>query len=145
MRLRQSVKVIKVGYLLCLVAEVVIAVFWMAGPIAGIPFWAPMLIPLLLALFVGIRHIRRSMTHITVTADRLRYESGLFSKTMHAVELVKVQDVRVDQSLWQRMINVGDLSIETAGGSSRIEMDSLDNPSKVADQILAMAQAAPGS
>jgi membrane protein YdbS with pleckstrin-like domain len=143
MQLRPSLKTIKLGYALCLAAEVAIAVYWVAAkPEIGIPVWAPMAIPLVVALFVAIRHIRRRMTRITVTDDRLRYESGLFSKTMHAMELVKVQDVRVDQSLGQRMIAVGDIAIETAGGGSRIEMDSIDNPQKVAEEILKLAHAA---
>jgi|SRR5215471_9882620 len=142
MVLRQSVKVIKFGYGVCIAAEIGIAIVWMRYPDLPIPAVAAMAIPLVLALFIAIRHIRRRMTRITITADQLRYESGLFSKTMHAVELAKVQDVRVDQSLGQRIINVGDLSIETAGGSSRIEMDSIDNPREAADHILKLAQTA---
>lgn len=142
MQLRQSLKVIKLGYSLCLAAEVAIAFFWIiVQPQVPVPVWVPMLIPVILAMFVAIRHFRRRMTHITITADQLRYESGLFSKTMHAVELMKVQDVRVDQTLGQRIINVGDLSIETAGGSSRIEIDSIDNPRDAADHVLKLAQA----
>jgi membrane protein YdbS with pleckstrin-like domain len=143
MELRQSLKVIKFGYTLCLAAEVAIAILWIVvQPQTPVPVCVPMLIPVVLALFIAIRHIRRRMTRITITADQLRYESGLFSKTMHAVELAKVQDVRVDQTFGQRLIKVGDLSIETAGGSSRIEIDSIDNPRDAADHILKLAQAA---
>jgi membrane protein YdbS with pleckstrin-like domain len=142
MVLRPSVKVIKFGYGVCIAAEIAIAIVWMEYQDLPIPVLAAMSIPLVLALFVAIRHIRRRMTRITITADQLRYESGLFSKTMHAVELAKVQDVRIDQSLGQRIINVGDLSIETAGGSSRIEMDSIDSPRDAADHILKLAQTA---
>lgn len=143
MQLRQSLKLIKLGYVLCLAAEVAIAAYWIAvKPQGPVPFWVPMLIPVVLAVFVAIRHIRRRMTRITITSDQLRYESGFFSKTMHAVELVKVQDVRVDQTFGQRIFNIGDISIETAGGSSRIEMDFIDDPREAADHILKLAQSA---
>jgi membrane protein YdbS with pleckstrin-like domain len=92
-------------------------------------------------MFVAIRHIRRRMTLITITTDRLRYEAGLFSKTTHVVELVKVQDVRIDQTFVQRVFNIGDISIETAGGSSRIDMTSIDGPQDAAEHILKLAQA----
>jgi membrane protein YdbS with pleckstrin-like domain len=143
MQLRQSLKAIKSGYILCLAAEVAIAAYWiLARPQSPIPVWAPMLIPVVLAMFVAIRHIRRRMTLITITTDRLRYESGLFSKTTHVVELVKVQDVRIDQTFAQRIFNIGDISIETAGGSSRIDLTSIDNPQDAAEHILKLAQAA---
>jgi membrane protein YdbS with pleckstrin-like domain len=142
MQLRQSLKAIKFGYLLCLAAGVAIAAYWIvAQPQEPIPIWAPMLIPVVLAMFVAIRHIRRRMTLITITTDRLRYEAGLFSKTTHVVELVKVQDVRIDQTFVQRIFNIGDISIETAGGSSRIDMTSIDSPQDAAEHILKLAQA----
>jgi uncharacterized membrane protein YdbT with pleckstrin-like domain len=72
----------------------------------------------------------------------LHYETGLFSKATRTVELVKVQDVRVTQSLWQRIFNIGDASLETAGSSSRILMESIDRPQEVANHILDMARAA---
>ncbi len=142
MQLRQSLKIIMAGYVSCLAAEVAIAYWIAASPSVGIPFWVPMLVPAVLALFVAIRHIRRRMTKITVLTDKLRYESGLFSKTTRTVELMKVQDVRVDQSLGQRLFNVGNISLETAGGYSRIVMESIDRPQEAADHILALAQTA---
>jgi membrane protein YdbS with pleckstrin-like domain len=143
MQLRQSLKAIIAGYALCVAAELAIVVYWIAAqPQSAIPVWAPMLIPVVLALFVAIRHVRRRMTMITVTPDRLRYESGLFSKTTRTVELMKVQDVRVDQTMGQRMFNIGDISLETAGGSSRIVMPSIDDPHTAADHVLKLAQAA---
>ena len=142
MQLRQSLKLIKLGYIICLAAEIAIAAFWIVAQPQEPPVWAPMVIPIVLAMFVGIRHIRRRMTLITITPDRLRYEAGLFSKTIEMVELVKVQDVRVHQTFGQRLMSVGDISIETAGGSSRIVMTSIDNPQDAAEHILKLAQAA---
>jgi len=47
-----------------------------------------------------------------------------------------VQDVRVDQSLGQRLLQIGNLSIETAGEASRLTMENIDNPQQVADEII---------
>ena len=141
MQVRPSVKLIMAGYVLCLLAEVAIVVYWYtAAP--SVPVWVPVVIPAVAAAFIGIRHIQRRMTRIIVSGDRLRYESGLFSKTTRTIELDKVQDVRVDQTLTQRMINVGDISLETAGGSSRIIMEAIDRPQEAANHILDLAQAA---
>jgi hypothetical protein len=40
----------------------------------------------------------------------------------------------------QRMCNVGDLSIETAGEASRLTVHNVDDPQALADEILNRAQ-----
>ena len=142
-QLRQSLKAVKLGYLLCLAAELAIAIYWsVAKPVTDIPLWAPMLIPMVFALFIAIRHVRRRMTLITVSGDHVRYEYGLVGKTTRTVELMKVQDVSVHQTLGQRLLNVGDISLETAGAHSPIVMTSIDNPHVASEHILQMAHAA---
>src|ERR1700691_986274 len=141
MEVRQSLKAVKAGYLLCLLAELVLGgLWWWQEP--SVTFWAVAPIPFVLAVFVAIRHIQRRMTKITISSDRLHYESGLFSKATRTVELLKVQDVRVSQTLMQRIFNIGALSLETAGGSSRILMESIDRPQEVANHVMDMARAA---
>ncbi len=141
MEVRQSLKAVKAAYLLCLLTELALAgLWWYFKP--DLTFWAVAPIPLVMAVFVVIRHIQRRMTKITISSDRLHYESGLFSKSTRTVELVKVQDVRVSQTVTQRMFNMGDVSLETAGSSSRILMLSIDRPQEVANHILDMARAA---
>ena len=41
----------------------------------------------------------------------------------------------------QRVFNVGNLSIETAGEASRLTLSSVDEPHKLADEIMNRAQA----
>ncbi len=143
MQLRQSVKLIVLAYVVCVLAEVAILVFWFASPShPDVPLWAPLVVPAVAAIFVAIRHIQRRMVRIIVSGDRLRYEAGLFSKTTRTIELDKVQDVRVDQTIGQRVLNIGDISLETAGGSSRIVMPSIDRPQEAADHILNLARTA---
>lgn len=138
MQLRQSLKVVLLGYVVCLTAEVALLVWWLAAKPEYLIY--TLVIPPILTLFVAIRHIQRRVTKITILGDRLRYESGLFSKTTRTVELAKVQDVRVDQTLGQRMLGVGNISLETAGGSSRMTMLSIDRPQQAADHILELAR-----
>jgi len=100
-----------------------------------LPFIAPIIfIP------AFIRLLRRQWTVITVSGDRLRYESGFSSKTTRTIQISKLQDVRVDQRPMQRMFNVGDISIETSGETSRLTIEDVDSPQSVADEILNRAQ-----
>ncbi len=143
MLIRPSVKFIMLGYVLCVLLEIAIgvAVYSNADKLEKYMLEFSV-VPFLLAMFVAIRHIQRRVTRITVLSDRLRYESGFFSKTTRTVELAKVQDVRVDQTLSQRMMNMGDISLETAGSSSRLVMAAIDRPQEAADHILELARAA---
>ena len=105
--------------------------------------WVPIAAPLVL-LWPAERWLRRRFTKAVFTADhRLRYEVGITSKSTRNIQLYKVQDVRVDQRLAQRLWKVGDLSIETAGETSRLTIRSVDDPQALADDIMTRAQTGP--
>lgn len=143
--IRPTLKFIKLGYLL--VAVLVIAAvagasmlpqediqyrYWIVGAAVLFVIW-----PIR-------RHIRRQFIKATISGDKLRYEVGALSKTTRNISLPKVQDVRVDQSVNQRMFGVGNLSIETAGEASRLTIRNIDRPQSFADQILAASHGAAG-
>jgi uncharacterized membrane protein YdbT with pleckstrin-like domain len=138
--IRPSLKQIKAGYygaVLIIIGAVLVHVNYLMPKQQ--PPWLPLVA--LLALIVPLRrHLRRQAIKVTITGDKLRYEAGLLSKTTRNIQLSKVQDVRVDQSLFQRMWGVGDISIETSGESSRLEVDNLDQPQTVVDEIIAASQ-----
>jgi uncharacterized membrane protein YdbT with pleckstrin-like domain len=143
--IRPSMKQIKATYLLAvlvIVAAVVVHVKYLM-PREDPPWvhqpWLPAVAALIFLLPIR-RHIRRQSVKMTIAGDKLRYEAGLLSKTTRNIQLSKVQDVRVDQSLGQRMLGVGDISIETSGESSRLEMDNVDAPQTIADEIVAASQ-----
>jgi putative membrane protein len=96
-----------------------------------IPFIAPIVfVP---AFF---RLLARQFTTVTLSGDRLRYVTGAVSKTTRTIQISKLQDVRVDQRPMQRMFGVGDISIETAGETSRLTIPDVDNPQALADEII---------
>jgi len=136
-----SVKIIKVGYIVCLLAAIGIAIYLLAIHDQDERMWAIEAVPALAVLYLVVRHMRRRMVKLTILDDRLRYEAGFLSKTTRTMDLTKVQDVRVDQTIGQRMLNIGNLSLETAGESSRIVMRSVDRPHEAADRILALSRA----
>ena len=100
-----------------------------------------MAVPLVLFLWPASRAMRRNLTRVTVAGDRLRYEVGIASKSTRTIQLSKLQDVRVDQGMMQRMFNVGNLSLETSGETSRLTIPNVDNPQAVADELLNRGQA----
>ena len=99
-----------------------------------------MIAPPLLFIWPLSRAFRRRYNKTTITGDRLRFESGMAAKTTRNIQISKIQDVRVDQRVTQRMFHVGDLAIETAGEASRLTIHNVDNPQALADEILNRAQ-----
>jgi uncharacterized membrane protein YdbT with pleckstrin-like domain len=137
--IQPTAKFLKAGTLLA-------AVIFLGLEIAYLVEWQDqagrwvMIVPPLILLWPLMRWMRRGLTKATITGDRLRYESGFPSKSTRTIQLHKVQDVRVDQRVSQRMFGVGDIAIETAGESSRLTLHNVDDPQGLADEIMNRAQ-----
>jgi membrane protein YdbS with pleckstrin-like domain len=141
MQIRQSVKLILAAYGICGLIEGLIVAYWLVSdPHPTASYWALLAIPFAGQVWAAARHAEKLATTMNVDGGRIRYESGILSRTTRTLELSKIQDVRVDQSPMQRMLNIGNLSLETAGESGRLEMPSIDRPSQVADQLLDLAR-----
>lgn len=143
--IRPSMKFIKAGYVaaLLVVAAAVFVHYKFIADRYPQP-WLP-LASLLILLWPIKRHIQRQAVKLTIAGEKLRYETGIGSKSTRLIQLPKVQDVRAIQSLSQRMFGVGDLSIETAGESSRLIIPNIDNPQRLAEQITDLAGHAPAT
>jgi uncharacterized membrane protein YdbT with pleckstrin-like domain len=141
MQVRASTKFIKLGYLVCLVLAIAVAVVMKTMAPLDERLWGLEIVPAFLIIVLLVRHLKRLLVKLEITSDHVRYESGLFSKMTRTEDVTKLQDVQVHQSLGQRMMGIGDLSFETAGASSPIVMHSIDKPQAAADYILQMAKA----
>ena len=142
--IRPSMKLIKAGYALTIavIAAGIYFTYHYLPP--DQPRWVPWLWTVLLIWPIK-RQIQRQTVKLTIAGEKLRYETGLLSKSTRIIQLPKVQDVRVVQSLGQRILGVGNLSIETAGETSRLVIENLDRPHELAEQITDLAGPAPSS
>ncbi|MFN8455674.1 MAG: PH domain-containing protein [Anaerolineae bacterium] len=52
-------------------------------------------------------------THYKITSERVRITEGLLGKDREDIELVRVQDIDVSQSLTERALNIGDIHIRS--------------------------------
>ncbi|HEY2015653.1 MAG TPA: PH domain-containing protein [Bryobacteraceae bacterium] len=137
--IRPTAKFINAGWVLAGIVLLGLEVGCLISWNAIVGSWV-MLVPLLVLLWPAMRALRRRLTQTVISGDRLRYETGLATKSTRTIQLSKVQDVRVDQRLLQRVFSVGDLSIETAGEASRLTIHNVDNPQALADEIMNRAQ-----
>jgi uncharacterized membrane protein YdbT with pleckstrin-like domain len=135
--IRPSMKFIKAGYVcafLVVLAAIIVEYKYLQDRYPEFFPYLP-IATLLILLWPIKRHLQRQTVKLTIAGDKLRYETGLASKSMRIIQLSKVQDVRVLQSFGQRIFGVGDISIETAGENSRLVVQNLDRPRELAEQI----------
>lgn len=137
--IRPTTKYLKAGAILAAIVFVGLEVVYLIAWTGAIGYWF-MAIPALIMLWPALRALRRQTSKAVVSGDRLRWETGVAAKSTRNIQLAKIQDVRVDQTLSQRMWKVGNLSIETAGEASRLTIPNVDNPQALADEIMSRAQ-----
>jgi len=137
--IRPTTKYLKAGAALAAIACLGLEVAYLAVWSDSLPRWF-MVVPPLILLWPAMRAVRRQTSKAVIEGDRLRYESGVASKTTRNIQLAKVQDVRVEQRLSQRLWKVGDISIETAGEASRLTIANVDDPQDLANEIMNRAQ-----
>ena len=140
--IRPSIKGIILWYVLSVILLIGVIAFMQTRGFQPVELWALLLIPLVIDIWASMKHVRLNARRLTLQKDILRYEDGLISKTQRNIILDKVRDVNVAQSFGQRLVGVGDLSVEALGESGNISLENVDRPRQVADAILeAMRQA----
>jgi uncharacterized membrane protein YdbT with pleckstrin-like domain len=72
---------------------------------------------LLILVFVVVPLLRWRTTHYVITTHRLLFREGILARRGRDIGLSRITDVSYTQSLWERIINSGTLTIESAGDS----------------------------
>jgi uncharacterized membrane protein YdbT with pleckstrin-like domain len=72
---------------------------------------------ILVLVFVVVPLLRWRTTHYVVTTHRLLFREGILSRRGRDIGLSRITDVSYRQTLWERLINSGTVTIESAGES----------------------------
>src|SRR3954469_19521295 len=106
-------------------------------------FWPLTIILLLVTLLVG--WLRRLDTRYVVTDRRIHIRHGLLSRRDHSTQHARIQNVNTDQSIIERMLNVGDVDFDTAGSDDfDFRFDGVDDPHKLV-RLIAGIEAEPAT
>jgi uncharacterized membrane protein YdbT with pleckstrin-like domain len=127
--------------LVALAVAVVVAVVALAGG------W-PDPVRLLLALFVLAtlvwfveRYIRWISTHFVLTTDRVIYRSGVIAKRGIEIPLERINTIFFNQRIFERMLGLGDLMIESASATGAQRFDDIRKPDAVQNEIYQQMEA----
>ena len=75
-----------------------------------------LVILVVLALTVLAGFFKRMATTYTITSRRLNIRRGILSREVQETRLERVQNVNYSQSLYQRLMQIGDVDFDTAAG-----------------------------
>lgn len=77
-------------------------------------------------------------TRYELTTQRLRIFSGVFSRELEEIDLVRVRDTKVTQNLGERALNMGDVIIlSTDPSKPEFVLESVKDPMEVREKIRA--------
>lgn len=135
-QVRPSMKLVRPWYTL---AFVVLALVYFFNNNRPEPIGWLLILPVPIFIWAVVQHIRQRFTILTLSAGKLRYQTGMFSRSTRTLDLNKIQDVRVTQTILQRIFGLGTVALETAGETGGLRMKNVDRPQAVADYILEVA------
>jgi uncharacterized membrane protein YdbT with pleckstrin-like domain len=96
------------------------------------------------ALVVLIGFIRRVATDYTITNRRLYIKHGIVSRDVQETKIERVQDVNYTQSLFQRIMQIGDVDFDTAAtDASGFVFAGVAQPEQVVDRVHHATEATP--
>jgi uncharacterized membrane protein YdbT with pleckstrin-like domain len=85
---------------------------------------------------MGFLALRARSRKLTIGPHQISLESGLVSRDQRAFDLSKIQDVRSEQSIFERLTGTGTVVVQTGSHDGGIRMEGIDRPQDVVTQIL---------
>jgi uncharacterized membrane protein YdbT with pleckstrin-like domain len=124
---------------LTLVAAVVLAVLVLVSDLEGAVGSAVNIVVALAVLatlvWFGFRLLQLRTTNFVLTTDRVIYRSGIVSKRGVEIPLESINAIHFDQRVWERMLGLGDLRIDSASVAGSSQFDNIRHPNQVQNQI----------
>ena len=75
--------------------------------------------------------------HLVVKSDEIVWTHGIFNKQYTEISMSSVRTVRVEQNLIERMLNVGKITIFTAGDNPELVVGGMPDPDEIRELVKA--------
>jgi len=126
-----------VAFLLGVVVATILFVVGLGlfSPLAGIP---------LVCVFLQSR-LARVSTEYRLFPDRIEVESGILSRRIENIELFRVRDVGLQQGLFGRIGNFGDVHVHSTDASTPdVHVRAIDSPKEFYQEVRRLVTASRG-
>ena len=132
--------------MLALIVAVVLAVAVLAagwsGTVGDVTNWVVAILVLLALGWLGERYVHWVTTYFILTSDRIIYRRGIVAKRGMEIPLQRINTIFFSQRLFERMLGLGDLKIESASRTGAEVFEDIRHPDKVQHEIYAQMEAA---
>jgi uncharacterized membrane protein YdbT with pleckstrin-like domain len=78
-------------------------------------------------------YLRTLAARLIITDEEIRLERGLLAKTHKEIRLSAIRTVRIDQSLMNRLLNVGTVTVYSAGDLPEFTVSGMPDPGRIRD------------
>ena len=133
--------VLTIAVLACCIAVVVL---WASAPVwVG---WVLLGIGSSALLYLAARWVSWRTKSFVVTSHRIVYRTGAVTRTGREIPIGRVQDVTYHQTVVERIVRAGSLSVESAGRQGRDPFPDITHPDEVQsliNRVVAQAAAYP--
>lgn len=92
-------------------------------------------------IWLGERYIRWVSTHFILTSDRIIWLEGVVAKKGIEFPLQRINTIFFSQRIFERILGLGDLKIESASESGTQIFEDIKSPGKVQHEIYAQMEA----
>lgn len=84
------------------------------------------------SIVMVIGFIKRLFTVYTITSERLRIKRGIIARAVQQTDIGRVQNVNTNQSVLERILQVGTVDFDTAGtDDSEFRFAGVEDPEEV--------------
>ena len=99
-----------------------------------------MVLIVITGLWTVHRYLRWATTNFVITSDRVIYRSGIIAKSGIEIPLERVNNVSFSKGIFERVINAGDLLIESGGEDGKQRFTDIRGPERVQNLIHAQIE-----
>jgi uncharacterized membrane protein YdbT with pleckstrin-like domain len=115
-----------------IVAGVVTLVYTEAdSTVRTVAGWATLVAIAASAIWLLVRYGRWLTTHFVITNRRVIFRTGLLAKRGIEIPIDRVNTVHFSQGVWERIVGVGDLLIESGGETGQQRFTDIRQPDRV--------------
>ena len=122
--------------LLAVVADIVLG----STTASGIRVWLTLAVVAIALLWLIVVWIRWQSITYTLTDQRIKLQSGVFSRSEKIIPIDRIQDCTTRQSLVGRMLGYGRVEVDAAGAQGAEVLEHLPRPGVFRDQVFVQSE-----
>lgn len=121
------------GFLL--IAVLIVILFETSQHLSGWFGWLFLVLFVLDLIYMSARVITWRASNLVVTTHRVIYRHGVLTRHSREIPVESIQDVSFSQTIFERMVGAGSLTIESAGRDGQEPFPDVSHPAKVQSTI----------